>query len=44
MFLVIQCAARKNPEAGCLRKRDGKEVVFVADPDAAPGGVSHAYA
>ena len=44
MILVIQCAARKNPEAGYLQERDGEEVVFVADPDAAPGGVSHAYA
>ena len=44
MILVIQCAARKNPDAGWLRWRDGRKMVFVADPDAAPGGVSHAYA
>ena len=35
---------KKEPEAGYLRGRDGKEVVFVADPDAAPYGVSHVYA
>ena len=44
MILVIQCAARKRPEAGHLRTLDGRKVMFIADPGAAPDGVSHAYA
>lgn len=36
MIVVIQCAARKRADAGCLRTRDGKKVLFVADPGAAP--------
>ncbi len=44
MILVIQCAARKNPEAGHLRTRDGQEVLFVADPGLAPEGSACAHA
>ncbi len=44
MILVIQCAARKNPEAGYLHGQDGRKVMFVADPNAAPGGASQVYA
>lgn len=36
MIVVIQCAARKYENAGCLTTRDGKPVIFVGDPDAAP--------
>jgi hypothetical protein len=36
MMVVIQCAARKRPEAGNLKTRDGRPVFFVADPKAAP--------
>ena len=44
MIFVIQCAARKNPDAGYLLKRDGRKVMFVADPGAAPDGATRAYA
>jgi hypothetical protein len=33
---VIQCAARKQPDAGHLRDKDGRPVLFVADPANAP--------
>lgn len=36
MIVVIQCAAKKSPQAGYLQTRDGKNVLFVADPAAAP--------
>ncbi|MDE0147755.1 MAG: hypothetical protein OXM58_05240 [Rhodospirillaceae bacterium] len=36
MIVVIQCAASKKPGAGHLRRRDGRRVLFVADPDGAP--------
>jgi len=36
MIVVIQCAAQKQPEAGFLRTRAGKKVLFVANPAAAP--------
>ena len=32
MIAVIQCAARKRPCAGYLRRQDGTKVMFVADP------------
>lgn len=35
MIAVIQCAARKQPDAGRLRTRTGTPVYFVADPDLA---------
>src|SRR4051812_22072073 len=36
MIVVIQCAATKRPDAGRLASPDGRSVVFVADPQAAP--------
>ena len=44
MIVVIQCAAKKKPEAGHLRRRDGQKVLFVAEPAAAPASTTHAYA
>lgn len=44
MIVVIQCAAKKQPDASCLRTRDGKEVFFVADPDQAPERPGLVYA
>ena len=41
---VIQCASKKRANAGCLIAEDGREVLFVGDPDTAPrvGGVRYA--
>jgi hypothetical protein len=36
MIVVIQCAAKKNPQAGYLRADDGRRILFVADPEAGP--------
>src|SRR5260370_22498704 len=36
MMIVIQCAASKRPDAGCLKSAKGKRIVFVADPRSAP--------
>lgn len=36
MIVVIQCAATKRPSAGRLKSRDGRPVVFVANPAMAP--------
>ena len=44
MIIVIQCAARKQDHAGHLRARDGRNVMFVARPDAAPAGSGQLYA
>ncbi len=44
MIVVIQCAAKKKPDAGHLRRRDGQKMLFVADPDMAPASTAHAYA
>ncbi len=44
MKVVIQCAARKRSNAGRLRTRDGRSVVFVADPESAPRRGGHLYA
>ncbi len=44
MILVIQCAARKRPEAGYLRGRDERKVMFVADPGIAPNDPNCSYA
>ena len=44
MIMVIQCAARKNPDAGHLKTASGKPVLFVADPQAAPAKPAHVYA
>lgn len=44
MIAVILCAARKKPDAGHLLRRNGQRVMFVARPDQAPPGSTHAYA
>ena len=44
MIVVIQCAGRKRPEAGCLRDGAGRKVLFVADPQKAPSGTCYRYA
>ena len=44
MIVVIQCAARKHPDAGYLRRRDGRRVMIVADTGAVPAAATHAYA
>lgn len=44
MIVVIQCAAGKQHHAGHLRMRDGRSVMFVADPDAAPSVGRRVYA
>jgi hypothetical protein len=36
MIVVIQCAARKRPDAGHLLTKDGRRVLFVAQPQLAP--------
>lgn len=36
MIVVMQCAARKQPDAGYMRALDGRRVCFVADPARAP--------
>lgn len=43
-IVVIQCAGRKRPNAGHLRSSDGRNVLFVAEPDDAPKDVPYAYA
>ncbi|MCB0623041.1 MAG: hypothetical protein KDC43_03745 [Saprospiraceae bacterium] len=44
MKIVIQCAARKNPDAGMMKNKDGTPVLFVARPDRAPPTTNHVYA
>lgn len=44
MIVVIQCAATKRSDAGRLCRRDGRKVVFVADPKRAAVNSEHAYA
>jgi hypothetical protein len=44
VIAIIQCAARKRPDAGYLRTRDGTRVLFVAEPEAAPLADSVIYA
>lgn len=44
MTVVIQCAASKRPHAGSLRTADGRKVLFVADPAAAPPDQEFTYA
>jgi hypothetical protein len=41
---VIQCAAQKRAEAGYLKTRDGRRVLFVADPTGAPFSTELIYA
>lgn len=44
MKIVIQCAAKKDPNAGYLVNADGKPVLFVANPDQAPPSDTYFYA
>ena len=44
MIIIIQCAAGKQNHAGYLRTHDGRKVVFVAKPDAAPASEYALYA
>lgn len=44
MIVVIQCAARKRPNAGTMRTSKGTPVLFVADPDNAPLSKAHVFA
>ena len=44
VIFVIQCAAGKQENAGHLRTLDGRNVMFVAKPDAAPSGGRDVYA
>ena len=44
MKIVIQCAARKDPNAGSLTSDDGRPVLFVSDPEMAPPSDDHLYA
>lgn len=44
MIAVIQCAASKQPDPGRLTMRDGRSVLFVADPDNAPRDECVVYA
>lgn len=43
-IVVIQCAGRKQPNAGHLKSHDGRNVMFVAKPGAAPKDAPYAYA
>ena len=44
MIVVIQCAARKQADAGRLVTADGTPIEFVADPKSAPVDPAHVYA
>ena len=44
MIVVIQCAATKYSDAGRFKSPDGKSVIFVADPRAAPADGTCIYA
>lgn len=44
MIAVIQCAAGKKANAGHMKTRDGKPVMFVADPTRAPLSTTCVYA
>jgi len=44
MIVVIQCAASKQPDAGYFRTKDGRRVLFVADPATAPAYSDLVYA
>lgn len=43
-IVVILCSARKNGGAGHFRRADGRKVLLVAQPDAAPPDAKYAYA
>ena len=44
MKIVVQCASSKRSDAGSLKSADGRNLVFVADPDSAPPKVGVVYA
>jgi len=44
MKIVIQCAGRKNPDAGYFLTSGGEPVCFVADPEAVPTNKNLIYA
>ena len=44
MIIVIQCAGKKRPTAGCLRDADEREVLFVGNPENAPSDTPYRYA
>ncbi|RDH91041.1 MAG: hypothetical protein DIZ77_10170 [endosymbiont of Seepiophila jonesi] len=44
MKIVIQCAAKKHPDAGYMMAKDGKCIVFVADPENAPASDEFRFA
>lgn len=44
MDIVIQCAANKDPNAGCLQTIDGQRVQFVAQPRLGPKRTGVIYA
>lgn len=44
MKIIIQCAAGKDEGAGTMRAKDGKPVLFVADPARAPASPEILYA
>lgn len=44
MIICIQCAASKRPDAGYLQTRQGKELLFVANPEIAPTSNEYIYA
>ena len=44
MIVIIQCAGKKRRDAGSFRTSDGRKVLFVADPAAAPPSQDLAYA
>ncbi|MGE0005372.1 MAG: hypothetical protein AB7S92_07250 [Parvibaculaceae bacterium] len=44
MIIVIQCAGKKQPNAGMMKTSDGRPVYFVGDPDRAPDdGMQYAH-
>ncbi len=44
MKIVIQCASKKTPGAGCLTTGDGRRVSFIAHPEVAPSDRDKIYA
>jgi hypothetical protein len=44
MKIVIQCASKKMPDAGYMSNKDGRKILFVADPDTAPASDEFLYA
>jgi hypothetical protein len=44
VIVVIQCAATKRRDAGCLVSTSGKPVIFVAKPESAPADGVHVHA